>query len=110
MATGRSSPTPTIRGRSTRPRGWSYTVLISTGLGSLSKVHSKGSHMAKERTPTSYLDDKWIASKGDDIEDSGLPQTQKMPPNPEWGLDGPKGSEGGYGHSEDVKATTVAKV
>jgi hypothetical protein len=63
----------------------------------------------QQRGPTDYLSDDWGIKKGGDPDsDASIPNTQDMPPNPEWGLDGPEGSDGGYGHSSDVKNDPTA--
>jgi hypothetical protein len=72
--------------------------------------------MTKERTPTSYLEDKWLTdeegdsrknasgadSDGGDYE-YGNPYRAPMPETPEWGI-GAKDATS-YGHSDEVADT-----
>jgi len=72
--------------------------------------------MTKERTPTSYLEDKWLTDEEGDSRknasgadsdggdyDGGNPYRWKAPVSPEWGIGAKEATS--YGHADDVKDT-----
>jgi hypothetical protein len=73
--------------------------------------------MAKERTPTSYLEDSWGmdppggtnasgAGETPDYPAPSVPYNQDAPLNEEWGM--LRKGDGGFGHADEVKQTKGA--